>query len=78
MEQQSNKSNNKLKPKQRGKKATNRRPSGFREFEALAKGILEGEGISYFDWLHEQHQKIILDFNLSKKKEVADLAREDD
>lgn len=56
----------------------NTKPSGFREFEMLAKEILEGEGVSYFEWLHKQHQEIILDFNLSNKKEIANLAREDE
>lgn len=56
--------NVKKKPTRRKRKA-HVKPDGFQEFEELAKEILEGEGISYFYWLHEKHQEIILDFTLN-------------
>lgn len=64
------------KKQTRRKNISNTRPPNFRDFETLAKGILEGQGISYFEWLHEKHQGIILDFNKSNKKEIATLAKE--
>lgn len=80
MQKQENNSQVLEKPKKAKRKPrkSNAKPSGFREFEMLAKEILEGEDISYFEWLHKQHQEIILDFNLSNKKEIASLAREDE
>lgn len=61
----------------RRKKRVHVKPDGFQEFEKLAKEILEGEGISYFYWLHEKHKELILDFTISNKKEIAELAKED-
>jgi len=55
-------------------KKSNSKPKGFQEFEALAKNILESEKTSYYEWLHEKHQEIILDFSLSNKNQIADLA----
>lgn len=68
---------NNIKKKGYRKRKNLIKPKGFQEFEELAKEILEGEGISYFYWLHEKHQEIILDFTLSNKKEIAELAKED-
>lgn len=65
------------KPKVK-KRKTPAKPTGFRDFETLAKGILDAEGVSYYEWLHQQHQEIILSFNLSNKKEIANLAGKDD
>ncbi len=58
------------------RKVTNSKPSQFREFEKLAKSILEGKGISYFEWLHEKHQELINDFNVENMKKISELARE--
>lgn len=63
------------KPK-RKKKRLNVRPEGFQEFEALAKGILEGQDASYYEWLHKKHQEVVLHFNLSNKDFIAEMARE--
>lgn len=65
------------KPK-RKKKRSNVKPEGFQEFEALAKGILEGQDLSYFEWLHKKHQEVVLHFNLSNKDFIAEMAREVD
>lgn len=69
--------NSEKKKSTRRKKKVHAKPDGFQEFEELAKEILEGQGISYFYLLHEKHQEIILDFTLSNKKEIAELAKED-
>ncbi|MFS0646127.1 hypothetical protein [Siminovitchia sp. 179-K 8D1 HS] len=68
---------NTTKPK-RKKKRSNVKPEGFHEFEALAKGILEGQDVSYFEWLHKKHQEVVLHFNLSNKDFIAEMAREVD
>ncbi|MEK4031310.1 hypothetical protein MKZ02_22665 [Pseudobacillus sp. FSL P4-0506] len=52
------------------------KPSGFTEFEVLAKEILSGQNISYYEWLHKKHQEVVLNFNLSNKDEIAQLAKE--
>ncbi|WP_010529063.1 hypothetical protein [Lentibacillus jeotgali] len=51
------------------------RPEGFKEFEALAKGIIEADGSSYYEWLHERHQDIILNFNVSNQKQITNVAK---
>ncbi|GLY11985.1 hypothetical protein Bbad01_32010 [Bacillus badius] len=67
----------KKKPRSSNKKRSGaNKPEGFNEFEALAKEILTGQGISYFDWLHKKHQEVVLNFNLSNKDEIAMLAKE--
>lgn len=53
----------------------NDKPPGFNELEELAKGILDGQGKSYYEWLHQQHQQIILEFNLSKIDQITELAK---
>lgn len=58
------------------RKRSNAKPNGFQEFEQLAKNIIEGQGDSYFEWLHKKHQDVVLEFNLSNKKEIAELAKE--
>ncbi|ASK61370.1 hypothetical protein CFK37_03875 [Virgibacillus phasianinus] len=50
------------------------KPEGFKEFESLAKGIIESDGNSYFEWLHEKHQEIILEFNVQYRKQVTEVA----
>lgn len=62
----------------RKKKRSNIKPEGFQEFEELAKGILEGQDLSYFEWLHKKHQEVVLHFNLSNKDIIAEMAREVD
>ncbi|ALX47538.1 hypothetical protein [Lentibacillus amyloliquefaciens] len=51
------------------------KPEGFKEFEALAKGIIEADGSSYYEWLHERHQDIILNFNVSNQKQITNVAK---
>ncbi|QKY71338.1 hypothetical protein [Lentibacillus sp. CBA3610] len=51
------------------------KPEGFKEFETLAKGIIEADGSSYYEWLHEQHQDIILNFNVSNQKQITNVAK---
>nr|WP_249312992.1 hypothetical protein [Lederbergia citrea] len=57
------------------KKRSNVKPEGFQEFEALAKGILEGQDLSYFEWLHKKHQEVVLHFNLSNKDFIAEMVK---
>jgi hypothetical protein len=76
-EQEKNIQYKKTKPKRKNKRGQ-AKPVGFKEFETLAKEILEGEGVSYFEWLHKKHQEIILNFNLSNQKEIAELAKEEE
>ncbi|MEY2373388.1 hypothetical protein [Lysinibacillus capsici] len=52
------------------------KPEGFAETEALVKEIFEAQGQSYFDWLHQQHQALILEFSLENKGMIASLAKE--
>jgi len=63
-------------PKKR--KRINTRPKDFKDFEVLAKTILENKEMSYFEWLHEQHEKLVLDFTVANQKEIAELVRKDD
>gem|GEM_PF-1910265 len=51
------------------------KPEGFKEFEELAKGIIEADGSSYYEWLHERHQEIILNFNVSNQKQITNVAK---
>ncbi|WP_088051867.1 hypothetical protein [Virgibacillus dakarensis] len=51
------------------------KPEGFKEFEELAKEIIEADGSSYYEWLHERHQEIILNFNVSNQKQIKDVAK---
>lgn len=46
------------------------KPEGFKEFESLAKSIIESDGQSYYEWLHEKHQEIILEANLKHQKQI--------
>lgn len=65
-------------PKRKRAKRNNTKPAGFQEFEQLAKDILDGQEKSYFRWLHEKHQEVVLTFNLKKKEEIAILAQEEE
>ena len=40
------------------------KPTGFKEFEALTKEIVEASDGYYYERLHKQHQEIILNFNV--------------
>lgn len=51
------------------------KPEGFKEFETLAKGIIEADGSSYYEWLHKRHQEIILNFNVSNQKQITNVAK---
>ncbi|WP_449354687.1 hypothetical protein ACUL41_17870 [Virgibacillus natechei] len=51
------------------------KPDGFKEFEELAKEIIEADGSSYYAWLHERHQEIILNFNVSNQKKITDVVK---
>lgn len=58
------------------RKRVRAKPDSFHEFEQLAKEIIEGQGKSYYEWLHSKHQEIVLNFNLLNKKEIAELAKD--
>lgn len=52
------------------------KPVGFKEFETLAKEILEANDGSYYEWLHKQHQEIILNFNVHNQKQITEVANQ--
>lgn len=52
------------------------KPAGFKEFEILAKEILEANEGSYYEWLHKQHQDIILNFNVHNQKQITEVANQ--
>ena len=52
------------------------KPTGFKEFETLAKEILEANDGSYYEWLHKQHQVIILNFNVHNQKQITEVANQ--
>jgi len=60
----------------RPKKKKPAKPAGFKEFETLAKEILEANDGSYYEWLHKQHQEIILNFNVQYQKQITDVANQ--
>lgn len=51
------------------------KPIGYRELEELTKSILEGQNVNYFEWLHQKHQTVVVDFNLSKFDTISELAK---
>lgn len=60
------------------RKKKNTRPPQFREFEKLAKSILEGKGVSYYEWLHKKHQEVINNFNVENMNKITQIAKEGD
>lgn len=60
----------------RSTKKKSTKPSSFKEFETLAKEIVEANGCSYYDWLHKQHQEIILNFNVHNQKQITEVAKQ--
>jgi len=60
----------------RAKKKKPSKPAGFKEFERLAKEILEANDGSYYEWLHKQHQDIILNFNVDNQKRITEVANQ--
>lgn len=58
------------------KKKKPAKPAGFKEFEALAMEIVEANGGSYYEWLHKQHQEIILNFNVHNQKQITEVAKQ--
>src|SRR5690625_7171519 len=59
------------------KKKKPAKPTGFKEFETLAKEILEASDGSYYEWLHKQHQDIILNFNVHNQKQITEVRSEE-
>ncbi|MTW87036.1 hypothetical protein F3157_15420 [Virgibacillus dakarensis] len=59
----------------RPKKKKPVKPASFKEFEALAMEIVEANGGSYYEWLHKQHQEIILNFNVHNQKQITEVAK---
>lgn len=53
------------------------KPNGYSEMESLVKEIFDGHGLSYHEWLHEQHEKFVLEFSLKNKGSIASLAKKD-
>lgn len=60
----------------RTKKQKPAKPMDFKEFEILAKEIVEANGESYYEWLHKQHQEIILNFNVHNRKQITEVAKQ--
>ncbi|GAQ18436.1 taurine dioxygenase [Oceanobacillus picturae] len=60
----------------RARKKKPAKPAGFKEFEALAMEIVEANGGSYYEWLHKQHQEIILNFNVHNQKQITEVAKQ--
>lgn len=52
------------------------KPDSFKEFESLAKQIIQSNGGSYYEWLHEKHQEIILNFSVSNRKQISKIVGE--
>ena len=36
-----------------------KKPDQFKEYEDAAKSILEAQGVDYYEWLHDQHKKLV-------------------
>lgn len=64
------------KKSSRSKEKKPAKPTGFKEFEALAKEIVEANDGSYYEWLHKQHQEIILNFNVHNRKQITEVAKQ--
>src|SRR5699024_2573836 len=64
------------KKPERPQKKKPTKPTGFKEFETLAKEILEANDGSYYEWLHKQHQDIILNFNVHNQKQITEVANQ--
>jgi len=60
----------------KSKKKKPTKPAGFKEFETLAKEILEANDGSYYEWLHKQHQDIILNFNVHHQTQITEVANQ--
>src|SRR5699024_7767018 len=71
-EEKKNTPNASKKPS-RSKKKKPAKPTGFKEFETLAKEIVEANDGSYYEWLHKQHQEIILNFNVHNRKQITEV-----
>ncbi|HLR42810.1 MAG TPA: hypothetical protein VK067_06130 [Pseudogracilibacillus sp.] len=74
-EEKKNTPNVAKKPSQ-SKKKKPAKPTGFKEFETLAKEIVEANDGSYYEWLHKQHQEIILNFNVHNRKQITEVAKQ--
>lgn len=74
-EEKKNTPNASKKPS-RSKKKKPAKPTGFKEFETLAKEIVEANDGSYYEWLHKQHQEIILNFNVHNRKQITEVAKQ--
>lgn len=74
-EEKKNTPNAPKKPSQ-SKKKKSAKPAGFKEFEALAMEFVEANGGSYYEWLHKQHQEIILNFNVHNQKQITEVAKQ--
>jgi len=74
-EEKKNTPNVAKKPSQ-SKKKKPAKPTGFKEFETLAKEIVEANDGSYYEWLHKQHQEIILNFNGHNRKQITEVAKQ--
>ncbi|TKI65260.1 hypothetical protein EYB33_00920 (plasmid) [Lysinibacillus sphaericus] len=61
---------------QTDRKRLKAKPDGFVEMESLVKEIFAAQELSYFEWLHQQHQACVLDFNIKNKGSIASLAKD--
>lgn len=73
MERDAQKTVKKQQENRKKKKVRNTRPSGFNDVESLAKDLLNASGVNYFEWLDEQHKKVIFERTLENKDKIVDL-----
>lgn len=55
------------------KTVRNTKPDGFLDIEKMAKDLLNAKGINYYEWLHERHEKVVLEEVTRKKDRIVDL-----
>ncbi|WP_225987895.1 MULTISPECIES: hypothetical protein [Bacillus cereus group] len=57
------------------KKPKVQRPPTFKKMETAAKNILAAKGISYYDWLHEAHEKLVQETMLANVDSIGSLVK---
>lgn len=72
--QQSSSTSNRTSSSRASRKNVHVKPDGFQDVDALVKDIFEGRDKSYYEWLHQKHLEVVIEFNLSNKESIASLA----
>ncbi|AMR88325.1 hypothetical protein [Bacillus thuringiensis] len=60
---------------QRVKKPKVQKPPTFKKMETAVKNILEAKGINYYDWLHEEHEKLVQETMLANVDSIGSLVK---